>query len=127
MGQLHLDSSINELRYLASRTIFSDSPSAKMITGLIKVLPFGFSSLFTGDIISFCYIMSSSLFTLSCKCIGTLRALCFLKTASGFKGECSVKPILPTSYLMLHKLLDILIIVRLICRILFVLFESVEI
>ena len=89
MGQLHLDSSISVLRYQASRTIFNDSPLAKMITGLIKVLPFGCSSLFTGDIISYCSEMSSSLFALSCKCIGTLLALCFLKTASGFKGKCS--------------------------------------
>ena len=79
IGQLRLDSSISELRYLASRTIFSDSPLARMITGLIKVLPFGCFSLFTGDIISYCSKMSSSLFTLSCKCIGTLLALCFLK------------------------------------------------
>ena len=50
MGQLHLVSSISELRYLACRTIFSYSSLAKMITGLIKVLPFGCSSLFTGDI-----------------------------------------------------------------------------
>ena len=54
MGQFYFDSSISELRYLASRTIFSDSPSARMITGLIEVLPFGCSSLFTGDIISYC-------------------------------------------------------------------------
>ena len=53
MGQLHFDSSISEMRYLASKTIFSDSPFARMITGLMKVLPFGCSSLFTGDIISF--------------------------------------------------------------------------
>ena len=58
MGQLRLDSSISELRYLASRTIFSDSPLAKMITGLIKMLPFGCSSLFTGDINSYCSKMS---------------------------------------------------------------------
>ena len=51
MGQLHFDSSISELRYLASSTIFNDSPFARMITGLINVLPFGCSSLFTGDII----------------------------------------------------------------------------
>ena len=37
MGQLHFDSSISELRYLASRTIFNDSPLARMITGLINV------------------------------------------------------------------------------------------
>ena len=54
IGQLHFDSSISELRYLTSKTIFSDSPFARMITGLIKVLPFGCSSLFTGEIISFC-------------------------------------------------------------------------
>ena len=97
MGQLHLDSSISELRYLASRTIFSDSPLAKMIIGLIKVLPFGCSFLFTVDIISYCSKMSSSLFTLSCKCIGSLLALCFLKTASDFKGKCSGELIFPTS------------------------------
>ena len=66
IGQLNFDSSINELRYLASKTIFSDSPFARMITGLIKVLPFGCSSLFTGEIISYCSKMSSNLFTLSC-------------------------------------------------------------
>ena len=66
MGQLHLDSSISELRYLAIRTIFSDCPLAKMITGLIKLLPFRCTSLFTGDIISYCSKISSSLFTLSC-------------------------------------------------------------
>ena len=54
MGQLHFDSSISELRYLASRTIFNDSPLARMITGLINVLPFGCSSLFTGDIMLYC-------------------------------------------------------------------------
>ena len=67
IGQLHFDLSISELRYLASRTIFSDSPFARMITGLIKVLPFGCSSLLTGEIISYCSKMSSNLFTLSCK------------------------------------------------------------
>ena len=66
IGQLHFDSSISELRYLASKTIFSDSPFDRMITGLIKVLPFGCSSLFTGEIISYCSKMSSYLFTLSC-------------------------------------------------------------
>ena len=48
IGQLHFDSSISEVRYLASKTIFGDSLFARMITGLIKVLPFGCSSLFTG-------------------------------------------------------------------------------
>ena len=71
IGQLHLDLSISELRYLASRTIFSDSRLARMITGLINVLAFGCSFLFPGDIISYCSKMSNSLFTLSCKCVGT--------------------------------------------------------
>ena len=95
MGQLHLVSSVSELRYLASRTIFSDSRLANMITGLIKVLPFGCSSLFTGDIISYCSKMSYSPFILSCKCIGTLLACCFLKIASNFKSKCSGELIFP--------------------------------
>ena len=61
IGQLHLDSSISELRYLASRTTLSDSPFAKIITGLINVLPFGCSSLFTGDIISYCSKMFNNM------------------------------------------------------------------
>ena len=36
IGQLNFDKSISELRYLASKTIFSDSPFARMITGLMK-------------------------------------------------------------------------------------------
>ena len=67
MGQLHFDSSFSELRNLASKTIFNDSPLARMITGLMKVLPLGCSSLFTGDIISYCSKIFSNLFTLSCK------------------------------------------------------------
>ena len=97
LGQLHLDSSMSELRYLASRTVFTDSsdfshfsdPLARIITGFIKVFPFGRSTLFTGDIISYCSKMSSSLLTLSSKRIGALLALCFLITAPGFKGRCS--------------------------------------
>ena len=38
IGQLHFDSSISELRSLASKTIFTDSPFARMITGLMKEL-----------------------------------------------------------------------------------------
>ena len=94
-----MDSSISELRYLASRTIFNDSPLARIITGLIKVFPFSCSSCFTGDIISYFSRMSSNLLTLSCKLIGTLFALYFLKTASGFKGKCSGEFIFPTSNL----------------------------
>ena len=66
IGQLHFDSSISELRYLASKTIFSDSPFARMITGLMKVFPCGCSSLFTGELISYCSKISRNLFTLSC-------------------------------------------------------------
>ena len=67
IGQLHLDSSISELRYLASRTIFNDSPFAKMITGFMNVLPFGCSSLFTGEMISYCSSISSNRLSLCCK------------------------------------------------------------
>ena len=63
MGQLHFDSSISELRYLASKTIFSDSPFARIMTGLMKVLPFGCSSLFTGDMILYCSKILSNLLT----------------------------------------------------------------
>ena len=58
---------MSELRYLASRTDFSDCLLARMITGLIKVFPSGCSSFFTGNIVSYCSKLSSSLFTLSCK------------------------------------------------------------
>ena len=50
---------------------------------------FGCSSFFTGEMISYCSRVSSNPLTLSCKWIGTLLALSFLKTASGFKGRCS--------------------------------------
>ena len=65
MGQLHFDSSMRELRYLASRTIFKDSSSARIKTGLMKVFTFGCCSLFTGERISCCSNMSSNLLTLS--------------------------------------------------------------
>ena len=67
IGQLHLDSSISELRYLESRTIFIGSPFAKMITGFMKVLPFGCSSLFAGEMISYCSSIPSNRLILSCK------------------------------------------------------------
>ena len=67
IGQLHLDSSMSEVRYLASEIFFNDSPFAKMITGLMNVLPFGCSSLFTGKMISDCSGISSNRLTLSCK------------------------------------------------------------
>ena len=58
---------MSELRYLASRTLFNDSPFAKMITGFMNVLHLDCSSLFTGEKISYCSSISSSLLTLSCK------------------------------------------------------------
>ena len=67
IGQLHLEKSLNELRYLASKTIFDDSPLAKMITGFMNVLPFGWSFLIIGEIISYCSRLSCNLFNLSCK------------------------------------------------------------
>ena len=90
---------MSELSYLASGTVFSESLSARLITGLKRVFPFGGSSLSTGDKISYCSRKSSNLFTLSCKWIGTLLALCFLKTASGFKGRCSGEIVFLTSNL----------------------------
>ena len=62
---------MSELRYLASKTIFSDSPLARNITQLIKVFPSCCSSLFTGDIISYCSRIYNNRFSLSCKWIGT--------------------------------------------------------
>ena len=97
IGQLHLESSMNELRYLASRTSFNDSPFAKTITGFINLLPFGCSSFFTGEMISYCSSMSSNRLTLSCKWIGILLACWFLKTASGFRGKISGAFTSPTS------------------------------
>ena len=67
MGQLQLDSSRRELRYLAFRNIFKDSPFARMIREFINVFPSGCSSLFTGEMISYCSGMPNSLLTLSCK------------------------------------------------------------
>ena len=67
LGQLHLDSLLSELRYLASRTIFNDSLFAKKIMGFINVLLFGCSSLFTGEMRSYCSCISSNRLTLSCK------------------------------------------------------------
>ena len=43
--------------------------------------------------------MSSNLLTLSCKCIGTLLALFFLKTASGFRDKSSGESTFPTKKL----------------------------
>ena len=67
IGQLHLDSSISELRYVESRTICNDSLFAKTITVFMKVLPFGCSCLFTGEMISYCSSISSIWLSLSCK------------------------------------------------------------
>ena len=66
MAQLHLDSSMSELRYLVSRTIFNGFPLARMITGFINVITFGCSSLFTEEMSSYCSSMSNNLLTSSC-------------------------------------------------------------
>ena len=42
LGQLHLGSSLSELRYLASRTFFNDYPLAKLIMGYMNVFPYGY-------------------------------------------------------------------------------------
>ena len=63
----------------------------------MNVFPFGCSSLFTGEMFSYCSNMSSNLLTLFCKLIGTLHTRFFLKTASGFRGICSGEFTFPTS------------------------------
>ena len=77
------------------------------------MLSLGCCSLFTVEIISYGSRISKSLFTLSCKCIGTLLARCFWKTESGLSGRCSGKCIFPTSILTWHKPWDILLIIML--------------
>ena len=51
MGQLHFVSSIIVFSWRASKTIFSDSPFLRIITGLIKVFPVVSESAFTGAMI----------------------------------------------------------------------------
>ena len=77
MGQLHLDSSMKELKYLACRTVFKDSHLARINTGFMNVLPCGCSSFFTGEMISHSSNMSSNRLTLSWNWIGILRSLFF--------------------------------------------------
>ena len=60
IGQLHFDSSIILFKYLASKTIFSDSPFRAMITGFVNVLPLENCSLLTDEIISYFFNTSSS-------------------------------------------------------------------
>ena len=57
---------MSELRYLASSTIFNSFPLAKIIAVFMNVFRFGCSSLFPGEINSYCSRKSSNLFTLSC-------------------------------------------------------------
>ena len=97
MGQLHLNSSISELRYLTSKTIFSYSALAGRVTRFMKVFLFRCTSSITDEITSYCSRMSSNLFNLSCKRIGTLLARCFSKTASGLRGRCDDEFIFSTS------------------------------
>ena len=60
---------MSELSYLASRNIFNESPFDKKITGFMNVLNFGCSSLFTGEMISYCSsnTSKSNWLALSCK------------------------------------------------------------
>ena len=53
-GQLHLDSSVCELRSLVSRKKLYESPLARIMTGFPNVFPFGSSSFKIGEIISCC-------------------------------------------------------------------------
>ena len=57
----------------------------------------GRCSLFTGDSFSYCSRMSRSQFVLSCKCIVTLHARFFLKTASDLSGRCTDERVFPAS------------------------------
>ena len=91
MGQLHLDSSMRELKCLASRTVLKDSHLARIKTGFMNVLPCGCFSFFTGEMISHCSNTSSKRLTLSWNWIGILFAHCFLKIESSFRGIFSVE------------------------------------
>ena len=59
---------------------------SNVITGFINLFHFGCCSFSSGQIISNFPSMSNSLINLSCKCIGTLLASCFLNSASAFSG-----------------------------------------
>ena len=58
---------MKEFSYLASRTVFNDSPFAKTIKRFMNVILFGCSSFFSGGMISYCFTISSNRLTLSCK------------------------------------------------------------
>ena len=79
MGWLPLESSISELRHLASRTFSNEFPLARIKNGFLNVFRFGCSSFLTGEMISFCSNLFSNLLILSCKWIGTLLVRCFWK------------------------------------------------
>ena len=99
IGKLNLDSSMSELRYLASKTTFNDAPLARIITGCVNVFPFGCSSVLSGEMFSFYSKLTSNLLTLSFRWIGTLLVCCFLKITSSFRGRCNDEITLPTSNL----------------------------
>ena len=87
------------MRYLASRTFFSVSPLARIITGLIKGLSFWLLFFVFGVINLYCSRMSRSMFILTCKRYGTLLARCFLKIESTLSGRCSGERVFPTTNL----------------------------
>ena len=96
IGQLHLYSFITLFRYLASETIFSDSPFRKKITGFFNVLPVESCSLFM--VIWGHFLRTSSSFgILSYRWIGTLLTRCFLRIASFFIWRLSFSFVLTTS------------------------------
>ena len=97
IAQLHLDSSIMLFKYLASSTIFRDSPFRSIITGFVNVFPVDSCSLLTGAMMSYFFNISNSFCILSRRCIGTLLIRCFLKIASFFIGRFNFTFVLPTS------------------------------
>ena len=97
IGQLQFDASTKELRYLASRTIFSDSHLARIVLGLINVFLLGFCSLLTGEIIFYCSRMYRSLFFLFLYRSWYFTCSLFvLKTTSILSRRCSDECIFPT-------------------------------
>ena len=65
MRQLHFDTAMRELKYLASNTSLRDLSFARKIFGVSNVIHFDCCSILTGDIISYFLRKSSSPMTLS--------------------------------------------------------------
>ena len=97
IGQLHFDSSIMLFKYLASSTIFKDSPFRSIITGFVNVFPVDSCSLFYRCNYVIFLRTSNSFCIRSRRCIGTLLILCFLNIASFFIGKFNFTFVFPTS------------------------------